>query len=64
MSVNRQARKCALKSSAAWELGRAEEWQRAQVWAAWEAVQSGHVGEVSWDEIEKAVAPHKQERGA
>ena len=33
-------------------LTRAEEWQRAQAWATWEAVRAGREKEVSWDDLE------------
>lgn len=35
-------------------LSRAEQWQRAQAWAAWEAAQRGENLEVEWETVEVA----------
>ena len=37
---------------AAEELSRAEMWQRAQAWAAWEAAEHASNAEVAWDAVE------------
>jgi hypothetical protein len=67
LRVERQARKRALKLSttikvlvderlreieADEDVARAEEWQRAQVWATWERMHAGTVADSSWEEID------------
>lgn len=34
------------------QLSRAEEWQRAQVWASWERYQQGENREVPWEDLQ------------
>ncbi|HZA13506.1 MAG TPA: hypothetical protein VE618_03380 [Myxococcaceae bacterium] len=73
--LERQARKRALKLSTTIkvliderlreidmdeDLARAEEWQRAQVWATWERIQSGSVADSSWEEIEGMIDAAKE----
>ena len=67
--LERQARKRALKLSTTLreidmdeDLARAEEWQRAQVWATWERIRAGTVGERSWEEIDALFAVSRGRR--